>query len=105
MTTIFGTDADSLDYATDGCSVPTYLLPLDVMALGFAKLGAGYFSTELNHAATRLRHAQAKAPFMVAGSERLDTQLLEADRDGCRLKWEPKGSTSALSQIENRVRS
>ena len=91
MTTIFGTDADSLDYATDGCSVPTYLLPLDVMALGFAKLGAGYFSTELNHAATRLRHAQARAPFMVAGSERLDTQLLQAGQGRLQVKMGAEG--------------
>ena len=91
MTTIFGTDADSLNYATDGCSVPTYLLPLDVMALGFAKLGAGYFSTELNHAATRLRHAQARAPFMVAGSERLDSQLLEAGQGRLQIKMGAEG--------------
>ena len=30
------------------------------MALGFAKLGAGYFSTELNHAATRLSTRTSK---------------------------------------------
>ena len=87
----FGIDADSLDYATDGCSVPTYLLPLDVMALGFAKLGAGHFSTELNHAATRLRHAQARAPFMVAGSERLDSQLLEAGQGRLQVKMGAEG--------------
>lgn len=91
MTTIFGTDADSLEYATDGCSVPTYLLPLDVMALGFAKLGAGYFSTELNHAANRLRQAQARAPFMVAGSERLDTQLLQAGQGRLQVKMGAEG--------------
>lgn len=91
MTTIFGIDANSLNYATDGCSVPTYLLPLDVMALGFAKLGAGYFSTELNHAAARLRHAQARAPFMVAGSERLDTQLLEAGQGRLQIKMGAEG--------------
>ena len=91
MTTIFGIDADSLNYATDGCSVPTYLLPLDVMALGFAKLGAGHFSTELNHAAARLRHAQARAPFMVAGSERLDSQLLEAGQGRLQIKMGAEG--------------
>ena len=91
MTTIFGIDANSLNYATDGCSVPTYLLPLDVMALGFAKLGAGYFSTELNHAAARLRHAQARAPFMVAGSERLDSQLLEAGQGRLQIKMGAEG--------------
>ena len=91
MTTIFGIDANSLNYATDGCSVPTYLLPLDVMALGFAKLGAGHFSTELNHAATRLRHAQTRAPFMVAGSERLDSQLLEAGQGRLQVKMGAEG--------------
>ena len=91
MTTIFGIDANSLNYATDGCSVPTYLLPLDVMALGFAKLGAGHFSTELNHAAARLRHAQARAPFMVAGSERLDSQLLEAGQGRLQIKMGAEG--------------
>ncbi|MBU25181.1 MAG: asparaginase [Gammaproteobacteria bacterium] len=91
MTTIFGVDANSLDYATDGCSVPTYLLPLDVMALGFAKLGAGHFSTKLNHAATRLRYAQASAPFMVAGSERLDSQLLIAGQGRLQVKMGAEG--------------
>ena len=57
-----------LVYASDGCSVPTYALPLDVMALGFAKLSAGRFSDEMNIAARRLRRAQANVPFMVAGS-------------------------------------
>ena len=88
MTTIFGVDADTLPCASDGCSVPTYALPLDVMALGFAKLGAGYFSDAINQAATRLRTAQANAPFMVAGSERLDTMLLEVGHwDDSRSKW------------------
>ena len=51
MTMIFGIDANALDYASDGCSVPTYALPLDIMALGFAKLGAERFSDEFNAAA------------------------------------------------------
>lgn len=91
MTTIFGLNADSLDYAIDGCSVPTYLLPLDIMALGFAKLGAGHFSTELNRAASRLRRAQARAPFMVAGSERLDSQLLQAGQGRLQVKMGAEG--------------
>ena len=88
---IFGVDANSLDHASDGCSVPTYALPLDVMALGFAKLGAERFSDEFNAAARRLRNAQASAPFMVAGSDRLDTQLLEAGQGRLQVKMGAEG--------------
>jgi L-asparaginase II len=91
MTTIFGIDTKTLPYAMDGCSVPTYALPLDVMALGFAKLGAEYFSDDINQAATRLRQAQANAPFMVAGSERLDTLLLEAGQGRLQVKMGAEG--------------
>ena len=91
MSLIFGVDAKTLDYASDGCSVPTYALPLDVMALGFAKLGAERFSDELNAAARKLREAQAIAPFMVAGSNRLDTQLLEAGRGRLQVKMGAEG--------------
>ena len=91
MSLIFGVDANSLDHASDGCSVPTYALPLDVMALGFAKLGAERFSDEFNAAARRLRNAQASAPFMVAGSDRLDTQLLEAGRGRLQVKMGAEG--------------
>lgn len=91
MSLIFGVDANSLDHASDGCSIPTYALPLDVMALGFAKLGAERFSDEFNAAARRLRNAQASAPFMVAGSDRLDTQLLEAGRGRLQVKMGAEG--------------
>jgi L-asparaginase II len=91
ISTIFDIDADSLDYASDGCSVPTYAMPLDAMALGYAKLGAGRFSDAINQAALRLRQAQANAPFMVAGSERLDTLLLEAGQGRLQVKMGAEG--------------
>ncbi|MEE2820322.1 MAG: asparaginase [Pseudomonadota bacterium] len=91
MSVIFGLDANTLDYASDGCSVPTYALPLDVLALGFAKLSAGRFSDKMNVAALRLRQAQAIAPFMVAGSERLDTSLLEAGQGRLQVKMGAEG--------------
>ena len=91
MSIIYGIDANSLDYASDGCSVPTYALPLDVMALGFAKLSAERFSDKMNTAASRLRRAQANAPFMVAGSERLDTALLEAGQGRLQVKMGAEG--------------
>ena len=91
MTTIFGVDANQLDFATDGCSVPTYILPLNVLALGFARLGASQFTNTVNKAASRLRIAQAESPFMVAGSERLDTLLLEAGQGRLQVKMGAEG--------------
>ena len=91
LSTIFGVDADTLDYASDGCSVPTYAMPLHVMALGYAKLAAERFSDDVNQAARRLRQAQANAPFMVAGSDRLDTLLLEAGQGRLQVKMGAEG--------------
>ena len=91
MTTIFGVNANQLEFATDGCSVPTYMLPLHVLAQGFAKLGANQFTSAINKAASRLRLAQARSPFMVAGSERLDTLLLEAGQGRLQVKMGAEG--------------
>lgn len=64
---------------TDGCSIPTYGIPLRRLALGFARFGTGLgLSTEHARAALRLRQAVAAQPFHVAGSGRLDTLLMEA---------------------------
>ncbi|MFY8017982.1 MAG: asparaginase [Inhella sp.] len=63
----------------DGCSIPTYALPLRALALAFARVATGQgLSPEHAAAALRLRQAVAQAPFMVAGSGRLDTLLMEA---------------------------
>ncbi len=87
MSLIFGIDANALDYASDGCSVPTYALPLDIMALGFAKLGAERFSDEFNEASRRLRNAQA----LIDSIRRLDTQLLEAGQGRLQVKMGAEG--------------
>jgi L-asparaginase II len=63
----------------DGCSIPTYALPLRALALAFARVATGQgLSPAHAAAALRLRQAVAQAPFMVAGSGRLDTLLMEA---------------------------
>ena len=63
--------------ATDGCSIPTFGIPLRALAHAFARFGTG---TGLNpgyaRAAARLRWAVAAAPLMVAGTGRLDTRLM-----------------------------
>jgi L-asparaginase II len=73
-----GFDLSKAAVGTDGCSIPTYAIPLRHLAQAFARVGTG---TGLRpghaRAALRLRQAVAKAPFMVAGSGRFDTRVME----------------------------
>jgi L-asparaginase II len=64
---------------TDGCSIPTYAIPLRKLAHAFARVATGVgLSPGHARAARRLREAVAAAPFMVAGSGRFDTRVMEA---------------------------
>ncbi|MFW7268547.1 asparaginase [Gluconacetobacter sp. Hr-1-5] len=63
----------------DGCSIPTYAIPMRALAHGFARFGTGHgLGRERARAAARLRAAVANAPFMVGGSGRFDTVLMQA---------------------------
>ncbi|MDO8420451.1 MAG: asparaginase, partial [Rubrivivax sp.] len=63
---------------TDGCSIPTYAVPLRHLAHAFARVATGTgLAAGHARAAQRLRAAVAKAPFMVAGTGRMDTRLME----------------------------
>jgi L-asparaginase II len=62
----------------DGCSIPTFGIPLSALALGFARFGTGAGLSEGRaRAASRLRKAVAAAPFFVAGTGRFDTRVME----------------------------
>lgn len=64
--------------ATDGCSVPTWALPLAALATGFARFSGGEgLSSQYAAAAARIRAAVAAAPYMVAGSNRFCTGVME----------------------------
>lgn len=64
--------------ATDGCSIPTYGIPVRALAHAFARFGTGAgLAPDHARAAARLREAVAAAPSMVAGTDRLDTRLME----------------------------
>jgi L-asparaginase II len=63
---------------TDGCSIPTFAIPLRALALGFARFGQGVSIGRQRQAATaRIRAAVAKEPFFVAGTERFDTEVMQ----------------------------
>ena len=74
--------AHAVDHcATDGCSIPTYAVPLKSLARGFARMATG---TDLPRrraeAAKRILSACMAEPFYVAGTGRADTAMMEAGR-------------------------
>ena len=63
----------------DGCSIPTYAIPLRALALAFARFGTGKgWHPDRAAAAVRIRAAVAENPFMVAGTKRFDTEVMRA---------------------------
>ena len=63
--------------AIDGCSVPTWALPLADLARAFARFATGRgLSPQRAAAAQRLRAACAAKPWFVAGSGRFDSELI-----------------------------
>jgi L-asparaginase II len=64
--------------AIDGCSVPTWAVPLENLARGFAKFGTGHgLAPERARAAARLRKACALKPWYVAGTGRFCTEIMQ----------------------------
>jgi len=64
--------------ATDGCSIPTYGIALRRLAHAFARVATGQGLTPGRAAAARrLRAAVAAAPFMVGGTGRVDSLVME----------------------------
>ncbi|MGD9478088.1 asparaginase [Shinella sp. G-2] len=62
----------------DGCSIPTYAMPLKSLAHGFAKMATGTgLAPERAKAARRLIDACMAEPFFVAGTKRACTRLMK----------------------------
>ena len=63
---------------TDGCSIPTYAVPLKSLAHGFAKMATGTgLASERAKASRRLMEACMAEPFFVAGTKRACTRLMK----------------------------
>jgi len=68
----------SADRAVDGCSVPTWAVPLAGLAVAFARFGTGRGLAEPRAwACAALRAAVAANPLLVAGPGRFDTRVIE----------------------------
>jgi L-asparaginase II len=69
-------DEGDISQGVDGCGLPTFALPLDSVALGCAKFSAAVADGDPAPAA--LFNAMVAHPEFVAGTDRLDTDLMRA---------------------------
>lgn len=72
---LVGTQMDAAPCGVDGCSVPTWALPIEALARAYARIASGEGS-ELTLIGHRLLEAGTREPFHVAGSGRLCTRLM-----------------------------
>jgi L-asparaginase II len=74
---VCGVEDDEVLIAGDNCGVPAFALPLRSFATGLARMATGdELPDHLVGAAIRIRDAMRSHPFMVAGTGRLDTELM-----------------------------
>jgi L-asparaginase II len=92
MSDITGTSHTTQNMAIDGCSIPTYAVPLRNLALGFARFGSGQgLSLDRARAAQRILAAIALNPEMIAGQGRFDTEVMKILGAGVMLKLGAEG--------------
>jgi L-asparaginase II len=77
---------------TDGCSIPTYAVPLAALARGFARFGTGSdLPPERAAAARRLYAAAVSEPYYVAGTGRFCTDVMTLLAGAALLKTGAEG--------------
>jgi L-asparaginase II len=81
MAEVCGVEEDEVLVAGDNCGVPAFALPMRSFATGLARIATGDgLPDRLADAALRIRDAMRSYPFMVAGTGRFDTELMERTR-------------------------
>jgi L-asparaginase II len=74
-------ESEAVLVGIDGCSAPTFAVPLRNAALGYARLAdPGGLPEQRARALARIQAAMLEHPEMVAGPGRFDTRLMEAGR-------------------------
>lgn len=87
-----GLDLGNAPRGVDGCGIPVIGIPLGNMALAMARLGNPDDQPEARQAAcARIRRAVATHPFMVAGSGRFDTRVMEVTGERALIKTGAEG--------------
>jgi L-asparaginase II len=76
---VTGHPHDASSRAVDGCAIPTYATPLRALAHGFARMATGEGLPPLRaRAAGRILQACMAEPFMISGTDGLDTAVMRA---------------------------
>ena len=84
-----GVPASDIRLAVDGCGVTVFVLGLEPMALAYARLAdAARRSQEIP---SRIVHAMQTRPFLVGGTDRFDSALIEATEGRCIAKIGAEG--------------
>jgi L-asparaginase II len=79
MAEVTGAEHGARNRGTDGCSIPTYAVPLRNLATGFARMATGNgLSADRASAAKHLFAACMAEPFYVSGAGRADIGLMKA---------------------------
>ncbi|MEJ1157917.1 asparaginase [Prosthecomicrobium sp. N25] len=79
MENVFRTPLGPEVQGIDGCSIPTWAIPLERLAAGFARLATGVGLTPGRAAAARrILEAGMAEPYMVAGTNRFCTRFMSA---------------------------
>ena len=91
-----GLDPGEVVLGIDGCSVPTFAVPLQAAATAYARLvDSSGLSADRAEACRKVVAAMTSNPYMVAGPDRFDTRLMEVT-DGRLLT---KGGAEAYQGI------
>jgi L-asparaginase II len=74
-----GLSVSAVHQAVDGCGVPVFAMPLENMAIAYARLAQAMRDGAA--IASRIQHAMTSRPFLVGGTDRFDSILIE-ETDG-----------------------
>ena len=89
-------DLSSAPVAGDGCGVPVFGMTLAAIALAFARLAElSMLSRKRAEAARRIISAMAAHPYLVGGSDRFDTLVLEGAGGAVLVKGGAEGVCAA----------
>ncbi len=92
LETMTGLDLGNAPRGIDGCGIPTLGIPLGNLALAMARFADPADQPEARQrAVARIRQAMAAEPFMVAGSGRFCTRVMEASGGSALIKTGAEG--------------
>jgi L-asparaginase II len=92
LSEVFAADLDAAPRGTDGCGIPVLAVPLHKLARGMARMAAPEAERPRRRdAMRRIRAAMAAHPFLVAGTHRFATRIIEVGREKALVKGGAEG--------------